>query len=103
MKAGGVPLRHGRLRTWSGIAAHFAVLFFAFPFLHGFLHIYWVFYFSAYSPGVISAVLLLMPACALLAVRGVRDRLVPRWFIPLACLLNLPPAVAAIRLGRHAP
>lgn len=85
------------------IAAGVSILFFAFPFLHGFLHLYWVFYFGAYSPGVISSVLLLIPACAVLGLRAVREELVPLWFVLLACLLNLPPIVAAIGLGNTLP
>jgi hypothetical protein len=85
------------------IAAHVAVLFFSFPFLHCFLHLHWVFYFGAYSPGVLSSVLLLIPACALLGARAISEQLVPAWFVLLSCVLNLPPIIGAILLGDTLP
>lgn len=85
------------------LAAWVLLPFFAFPFLHAFLHIYWVFYFRAYSPGVITSALLLIPSFVFVASRAVRDRLVPAWFVAVACLLNLPPVIAGIRLGNVLP
>jgi hypothetical protein len=85
------------------VTAYMVVFFFTFPFLHGFLHIYWVFFIGAYSPGVITSVVVLIPVCAALAVRGLRERLVPPWFVGLSLLLNLPQFVGAIRLGDTLP
>lgn len=85
------------------VTAHIVLFFFAFPFLHGFLHIYWVVFFGAYSPGVVTSVLLIIPVCAMLAVRGLREGLVRPWFVGLSLLLNLPQLISAIRLGDTLP
>jgi Protein of unknown function with HXXEE motif len=100
----------GFLVTWlatrfrsTKVTACLVVFFFAFPFLHGFLHVYWLFSFGVYSPGVVTSVLLLIPACTALAARALREGLVPPWFVALSLLLNLPQFVGAIRLGDTFP
>ena len=52
-------------------------------------HVYWVFAFQAYSPGVVTSVLLVIPGIVYLTLRAVRDHLIPRWY---AALIFLPAA-----------
>jgi len=45
--------------------AAFLILFYASTvFLNALQHVYWIFYFGAYSPGIVTAVLLLFPVTA---------------------------------------
>lgn len=83
--------------------AHVVALVFAFPFLHSFLHIYWVFNFGAYSPGGVTAILMLIPAFVGVMGYAVRHRLAHWWFVVLVCAINLPRVVMAIRLGDTLP
>ena len=85
------------------LAAHGILLFFGFPLLHAFLHIYWVFYFGSYSPGVVTSALLLIPSFLLVAVYAVRHGLVAWWFIVAVLALNLTSIVRGIRLGNTLP
>jgi Protein of unknown function with HXXEE motif len=92
--------------TWfhsARVTAYVFVFFFAFPFLHALLHVYWVFYFRAHSPGVVTAVFLLIPVYVFLVARAIRERLVPAWFVALSLLLNLPQFIGALRLGNTLP
>lgn len=57
------------------IAAHVVLVFFGFPFLHAFLHLYWVPYFGAYSPGVITSAFLLIPSFVFVAWRALQAQL----------------------------
>ena len=43
-------------------------------------HIYWTFAFQAYSPGVVTAVFLVIPGIIYLTARAVRENLIPRWY-----------------------
>jgi hypothetical protein len=85
------------------IAAHVLLLFFGFPFLHAFLHVYWLFFFGAYCPGAATSVLLLAPSFVLVAWRALEARLVRPWFVALACVLNAPQLVRGLSLGNTLP
>ncbi len=63
-------------------------------------HVYWLFYFGAYAPGVATAALLVAPATLFVSFRAVRERLVPGWFVGILYLLALVPLVAVARAGR---
>ena len=85
------------------IAAFLLLFFFGQPFVHSFLHVYWVPDFGAYSPGVVTAVLFLAPAWVLVALRAVRGGHVPAWFVALICALNLPVLWFGIAVGNTLP
>ena len=86
------------------VTALLALPFFALLGLgNAFQHIYWVFAFGAYSPGVVTSVLLVIPSFVYLAVRATRDGLIPRWF---AALVFVPAARAvyfAVQDGNEVP
>ena len=64
-------------------------------------HVFFLFHFHAYAPGVITAVAVQVPVTAYLAVKAIRNRLVPWWYV-LVCLgVGLPPFVSIIRSGNH--
>ena len=61
-------------------------------------HIYWTFALQAYSPGVVTAVFLVIPSIVYLTARAVRENLIPRWYglvIYLPILRSLHEAVLA--------
>lgn len=59
-------------------------------------HVFWLFYFESYAPGVVTSGLLLAPLTLYLAYRVLRERLVPRAYVwVLLCLAMLQPLGAA--------
>ena len=60
-------------------------------------HIFWLLYFQAYAPGVVSSALLLVPLTLLLIRAVLQERLVPTAYVCiLLALAVLQPAAAAI-------
>jgi hypothetical protein len=60
-------------------------------------HIFWLFYFGGYAPGVLTAALLIVPLTALLVHRVLRERLVPSIYVwPLLAFALLQPIGAAV-------
>ena len=90
--------------AWTFIAARFrkprtALLLALFPFVlivypHAFAHVWWTLEFGAYAPGVVTAVLLIIPATLALAFVAIRDGLLPRWSLLL--LLAAPAAAVGL-------
>lgn len=61
-------------------------------------HVYWTVAFQAYSPGVVTAVFLVIPSIVYLTARAVRENLIPRWYglvIYLPIVRSLREAVLA--------
>ena len=88
------------IRLLSLRAALFALLplFIAVVFGNALTHIFWLFYFQTYAPGVLTSAFLLVPL-TLCLIRGVlRERLVPAvyvWFLLALSLLQPLGAAAA--------
>jgi hypothetical protein len=86
------------------IASGLVLLFFVpllFP--NAVQHVFWVFYFGAYAPGVVTAVALLVPAVLYLAIRSVREARLPIWIVAALHLPTVPVMVITLRLGNEAP
>lgn len=64
-------------------------------------HIFWLVYFRAYAPGIVTALLLVIPAVALFALRAIRERLVPWWYVALLTALTIPGVVQVVQAGNH--
>lgn len=62
-------------------------------------HLFWLFYFGSYAPGVLTAALLVAPLTIYLSVRAVREGLVPAWYAGALFLLAVVPLVAVARAG----
>jgi hypothetical protein len=62
-------------------------------------HLFWWLYFGAYAPGVLSAGLLVAPLTIYVALRAVRERLVPAWYAGALFLFALAPLAAVARAG----
>lgn len=54
------------------------------------LHAFWVWHFGGYSPGAITAVLLVGPVVVGLTIKAVRERLVPWWYLAVFYVATVP-------------
>jgi len=66
---------------------------------NAFTHIFWLFYFRGYAPGVLTAALLIVPLTALLVHRVLRERLVPSLYVWLLLAFALIQPVGAAVMG----
>ncbi len=64
-------------------------------------HVYWLFYFKQYAPGIVTAALLLIPFGVYLALRAVGERYVPVWYVGILGLLILPGLVQTAKAGNR--
>ena len=98
--------------AWTALAArfrsarvmfHVLLVFFVAVFSHCFAHVYWQISLGAYAPGVVTAVLLVIPITFYVTVRAIRERLVSAFF-PIALLvLTILPVLMVLRLGNRLP
>lgn len=91
-----------RLRNQK-IAFHILLVFFIAVFSHCMAHIYWLFSFGVYAPGVVTSVLIIMPITAYVTYRAMRDGLISSAYVAVVFVLTMLPVVWAIRLGNRLP
>jgi len=60
-------------------------------------HVYWLFYFKQYAPGIITAVFCLIPLSIYLAIRAIWENLAPLWYVGILLLLIIPGLVQTVR------
>jgi hypothetical protein len=66
-------------------------------------HIYYVGYFRGYTPGFLTAVLLLGPVVLALTYRAVREKLIPWWYAAILYLAAMPGLVSTVQSGDQLP
>ena len=66
-------------------------------------HIYWVFAFAAYSPGVVTSVLLVIPVILYLTIRATQDQLIPIWYAALIYVPVVRSVYGAVQAGNVVP
>ena len=66
-------------------------------------HIYYAGYFRGYTPGFVTAVLLLGPVVLGLTYRAVRERLIPWWYATILYLAAVPALVSTVQAGNQLP
>lgn len=64
-------------------------------------HVYWTLHFRQYAPGVISAVLLLIPISCYLFLRAVKLGYAPLWYAVVLAALIVPGLVNTVRAGNE--
>jgi len=64
-------------------------------------HVFWLFYFKQYAPGVITSVLLLIPIGSYIAVRAVQRGYAPIWYVGLWIVMMAPGLVQTVRAGNE--
>jgi len=66
-------------------------------------HIYYVGYFRGYTPGFLTAALLLGPVVLGLTYRAVREKLIPWWYAAILYFLAVPGLVSTVQSKDHLP
>lgn len=64
-------------------------------------HIYWSLYFRQYAPGVVTAVLLLIPLGLLIFVQSLQRGYIPAWYAALWAAFILAGSVQTVLAGRQ--
>lgn len=64
-------------------------------------HIYWLFYFRQYAPGVITAATFLIPLGTAVAVQAVARGYAPGWYVGLLALAMLPGLIQTLKAGNR--
>ena len=64
-------------------------------------HIYWLFHFKQYAPGIVTSVLLLAPLGIYLSARAVIEKYAPAWYIVLLTIWIIFSLVPTIRAGNR--
>ena len=94
----GAVIPNDRLRAvWT--LPFFTVL----PFGNALQHIYFVYEFDAYAPGVISAVLLIIPGVLFLTWIALRRGLLPWWYVAIIYLPTFPQVRLVVQAGNVVP
>ena len=73
----------------------------AVAFQNGLQHVYWLFAFREYAPGVVTSVLVVIPATICLVVEGVRRAYVPAWYVVGLAILVVSGMVQTVRSGNR--
>jgi len=64
-------------------------------------HVYWLFQFRQYAPGIVTAVFFLIPLGAHLALRTVWQNYVPVWYVVIFALLLIPGLIQTVQAGNR--
>jgi hypothetical protein len=85
--------------------AAFAVLpfFTVIAFGNALQHIWFVFKFGAYAPGVVTAVVLIIPSTLFITSLALQRRLIPRWYAIAIYLPIIPQLALAVQTGNKLP
>ena len=60
-------------------------------------HVYWLFYFKQYAPGIITSVFCLIPDGVYLVIRAAWQGFVPFWYVGILMLLLIPGLVQTVQ------
>jgi hypothetical protein len=79
------------------------LLFFFIPmaFMNAIQHILWAIMFHSYSPGVLSSVILIIPAVIYITWRVLEEGLLPKWYIIILYLWAVPRVIETIIYGNE--
>jgi hypothetical protein len=64
-------------------------------------HVYWLFLFRQYAPGVITSVLLVIPIGGYLVARAVRQGHAPLWYAAIWAALIVPGLIQTVKAGNE--
>ena len=64
---------------------------------NGLQHLYWLFYFKKYAPGVVSFVILLIPLNTYVVYRILKQEFLPFWLLIIIMALMIPGLIETIR------
>lgn len=60
-------------------------------------HVYWLFYFRQYAPGIITSIFCLIPLGASIVIRAAGQGYVPLWYVGILLLLLIPGLVQTVQ------
>jgi hypothetical protein len=83
------------------IAAFVMLFYIASIFQNVLQHLYWLFRFKQYAPGVITSVLLLAPLGIYLSARAMIEKYAPTWYIVLLAIWIILGLVSTVRAGNR--
>jgi len=81
------------------ITAYILFPFLGLMFYNGLVHLYWTFYFSDYSPGLIFGFFIGVPLVTYIMFRMIREKLVKRWYALLFSALFAYMFIEVLMLG----
>lgn len=87
------------LSTNPTVAAFVLLLAFALMLQNALQHIYYLFYFRRYAPGIVTSVLLLIPIISYLVAKATQQGYVPIWYTILLVVLLIPNLVQTVKAG----
>jgi Protein of unknown function with HXXEE motif len=73
------------------------------PFGNALQHVWYEFRFGGYTPGIVTATLLIIPVVLGLTVKAIRGRLIPWWYAAIFYLGAVTMLVSAIQSGNRLP
>jgi hypothetical protein len=88
--------------TWPGnpvIAAYVFLPAVALALGNALQHVFWTFYFRQYAPGLITAVLLLIPLGGSMLTWAVQQGYAPIWYVAVLVVPMLFPLIQSVRAG----
>jgi hypothetical protein len=100
----GVALIWCAAATWPGsprLAAYVFLPAVALALGNALQHVFWTLYFRQYAPGVISAVVLLIPLGGYLVAQAVRQGYAPAGYAAVLVVLMLVPLAETVRAGHE--
>jgi hypothetical protein len=87
----------GYLIPNNGASAFLICLLIAFTLQNGLQHLYWLFYFKKYAPGVVFSVLFGIPAGFYICFRILMEKMLPIWILIVIGLLIIPGLVKTVK------
>ena len=81
------------------IAAFMILSFAAGSFLNALQHLFYTLYFRQYAPGVVTAVVLLLPFIGYLTTRAIEESLVPVAYVEVLIILTILGLIQTIKAG----
>jgi hypothetical protein len=81
------------------VAAFVLLLAFALMLQNALQHIYYLFYFRPYAPGIVTSVFFLIPIIGYLVARVIQQGYVPIWYTILLLVLLIPDLIQTVKAG----
>ena len=60
-------------------------------------HIYWLFYFKQYAPGIVTSVVFLIPLGVYLTIQAIWQNYVPIWYVGILALVIIPGLLQTVK------
>lgn len=81
------------------IAAFMVLLFATGAFLNGLQHVFYTIYFKQYAPGVITAIVFVLPTIGYLTTRAIQENLVPIVYVGVLGTVTIVGLIQTMRAG----